>query len=318
MTAAATERWRHAQRTVQRLQDDFITSNWDTDIEWSGLGLNAPTDAAPPTTLRAKACGASQTLPGVLGGYSREWGARGEALRHHGYLPEYFPPGYDEFLLGVTCHPDFMALHQILFGQGKAFHLNHSHLLTRPPGWAGGNWHSHPNADGRDQAGTLHSGAEYQEDGLGIIFTFCYPDGFAGDDRDGGLKVCPGSHLYRDPPNCRAESWSDDALLGGWAKGKVHPATGEPLSVRRLELPPGSVVCCPSHLAHAVSPRLTPGAGPRFATLWSYRMVDTTRRIQPTNRISVGAGGFQVPPRLQRLAQDGVLPVELARLLPRE
>eukprot|EP01052_Picozoa_sp_SAG31_P061676 SAG31_NODE_20742_length_566_cov_1.117773_1_plen_70_part_10 len=32
----------------------------------------------------------------------------------------------------------------------------------------------------------------------------------------------------------------DEEFCTGWMRGKTHPATGEPLSIARLALPPGS------------------------------------------------------------------------------
>jgi hypothetical protein len=34
-----------------------------------------------------------------------------------------------------------------------------------------------------------------------------------------------------------------------------HPLTGEPLAVKHLELPPGSMVSIPAHMPHYVAPR---------------------------------------------------------------
>ena len=81
-----------------------------------------------------------------------------------------------------------------------------------------------------------------------------YPDGF-GAHNDGGLKVVPGAHLYRSrdladsEPTAPAYEYScvpgepDDAdFSGSWLKDKLHPITGEPLKIQKLELPPGSMV----------------------------------------------------------------------------
>jgi hypothetical protein len=236
MTAAAAQRWRASSRRVQRLHDEFITGDWGSGGLWrgGGLGLPEPETPPPPACLRAAACGASQTLPKILAEYGQGWGKRAEVMRHHGWLPEYFPSGYDEFFMDVVHHPQMVELQHRLFGEGSyKLHLNHCHLLTRPVGYAGGNWHSHPQADGRDGMPPLAPYA-YGRGALGIIFTFAYPDGFRGDDADGGLKVCPGSHLFRDPAHCRASSWRDAEFLEGWARGRRHPSTGQPLTIRHL------------------------------------------------------------------------------------
>jgi hypothetical protein len=87
-------------------------------------------------------------------------------------------------------------------------------------------------------------------------------------------------------------------------------------------LPPASLVCCAAHLAHAVSPRRTASGssrrGARYGSLWSFRKVTEALLVQPTNTISVGAGGYQVPPWLQQLKLTDQLPATLARLIPIE
>ena len=47
---------------------------------------------------------------------------------------------------------------------------------------------------------------------------------------------------------------ADADLLANWARGKVHPVTKEPLRCERLDLPPGSLICCNTHGAHRVGP----------------------------------------------------------------
>lgn len=76
-----------------------------------------------------------------------------------------------------------------------------------------------------------------------------YPAGFP-DVADGGhINIIRGAHLYCDTT---AESDSaamdsvaqDENMANGWMKGKKHPVTGEPLRCERLNLPPGSLICC--------------------------------------------------------------------------
>ena len=77
----------------------------------------------------------------------------------------------------------------------------------------------------------------------------------------------PGSHLIRDD---LARGGNDDELTEKWMAGKVHPLTGEPLAIRRLECPRGSVVCMWTHAAHGVDPKPA-GSERRWAMITAYR-----------------------------------------------
>ena len=60
-----------------------------------------------------------------------------------GVMPEYFPPGYNNFVLDViTTHPQMMELFRKLLGQ--RFLLDHCIMLNRGPGTKGRRWHGHP------------------------------------------------------------------------------------------------------------------------------------------------------------------------------
>eukprot|EP01052_Picozoa_sp_SAG31_P049028 SAG31_NODE_10546_length_1126_cov_1.320351_2_plen_87_part_01 len=83
--------------------------------------------------------------------------------------------------------------------------------------------------------------------------------------QDGGLRVVPGGHLYRQaslkPSSDEANSsgydqktrapigWTanDKDFENLWLAEKCHPLTGAPLEVVELSLPPGSMVSCLSH-----------------------------------------------------------------------
>ena len=66
----------------------------------------------------------------------------------------------------------------------------------------------------------------------------------------------PGSHLFR---NDTGAGRTDDDIME-WARGKVHPATGEPLAIRKLACPRGSVVVMMTHATHGVgAPVCLPG-----------------------------------------------------------
>ena len=142
------------------------------------------------------------------------------------------------------------------------------------------------------------------------------PDGFIAGDSDGGLKVVPGSHLYRDPAHCRG-GIADAEFASGWLHGKSHPVTGQPLEILALSLPPGSLVSVVAHLAHGVSSRAVNGTS-RFGSLWSYRVYDpcAEESFLPTNAVSVGSGGHGIPPSLQRAAASGQTPERIAQLIP--
>ena len=82
-------------------------------------------------------------------------------------------------------------------------------------------------------------------------YMFFYLNGFALND--GNLKTVPGSHLFRE----NTGGGATDADIEAWAEGKVHPATGEPLAIRRLECPPCSVVVMWTHATHGVGRKYT-------------------------------------------------------------
>lgn len=69
---------------------------------------------------------------------------------------------------------------------------------------------------------------------------------------DGNLKVVPGSHLIRDP---KIDGATDEDLLAGWMKARVHPIGGRPLTIEAPEAETGSVALLWTHAAHAVHPR---------------------------------------------------------------
>jgi len=58
--------------------------------------------------------------------------------------------------------------------------------------------------------------------------------------------------------------------------GKTHPLTGEPLAIRRLEAPRGSVVCMWTHAAHGVDPKPV-GSERRYAMITACKIVILSR-----------------------------------------
>ena len=125
------------------------------------------------------------------------------------YLPPRFAAEFDAYLESLIGHPQLLDLVRRVLG--PEIRYDHCVALNREGGNQGSKWHSH----------------EYSDDDptLGFVRVFFYVNGFAADD--GGLKVVPGSHLYRDA-EIRAES--DAELAQGWMAGKVHPVSGQPLS----------------------------------------------------------------------------------------
>ena len=77
--------------------------------------------------------------------------------------------------------------------------------------------------------------ADEQPD-VGYIRIFFYLNGFS--LMNGNLKTVPGSHLFRTDVG----GGQTDEDIMEWADDKTHPVTGEPLAIRKLECPEGSVV----------------------------------------------------------------------------
>ena len=119
-----------------------------------------------------------------------------------GHEPQRFSAEFDEYLASLINHPQMLMLARNILGEDIRY--DHCVSLVRPAGTPAMPWHSH----------------EYAEDDprLGFIRIFFYISGFTSDD--GGLKVVPGSHLYRDRA-IRART--DDELREGWITGKRHP-----------------------------------------------------------------------------------------------
>ena len=111
---------------------------------------------------------------------------------------------------------------------------------------------------------------------LGQVRSLVYPEGF-NTGNDGGLRVVPGGHLYREAQlepasgDAAPANWTqdDNIFQSEWLDGKTHPLTGQPLEIVELQLPPGSIVSCLSHCPHAVSPK-DDGLETRLCTLFCY------------------------------------------------
>eukprot|EP01050_Picozoa_sp_SAG11_P015233 SAG11_NODE_1952_length_4011_cov_3.936605_6_plen_415_part_00 len=316
-------RWAGSIREVQSLNDAFCVSDWG-DIDWQRIrdaDVNAGlpdwgVPSVPHVELRAQAVGKSQTLPRCMGparsaaaGWQLDRADRDpgglQRLRRHGLIPEYFPCGFHDYLMEALYHPQMLALQSLLFGTGVPFKFDHSQVITREPGYQGGNWHNHFNGGPSDDAGPCMDPRAYGRQ-RNVIFLFAYPDGFRATD-EGGLKVVAGSHLHRDVTHCRGGR-TDEEFSTGWMSGKTHPATGETLSITRLALPSGSLVAAFAHLAHGVDSR-GEQQPPRSANLWCYR------EQREGDKTPFSRSSANIPPHLQERALRGELPAELASLI---
>ena len=73
-------------------------------------------------------------------------------LRVHSVFAEYFPAGHVPFLIDVLTHPQMLQLQRMCLGSDNIY-FDHNQLLTRPGGYPGSSWHSHPIGAGRDNCG---------------------------------------------------------------------------------------------------------------------------------------------------------------------
>jgi len=293
MTPAAIEAWSEALLQGQQCNDRLISGDW-TQIDWAGLGRTPPNTAVTKAD-REKALGGSQTMP------QSDDEAGVQTLRQHSVFAEYFSAGHVGFLMNVMTHPQMLDLQRLCL-KAETVYFDHNQLLTRAPGYAGGAWHSHKIGAGNDDGVTVADLDAYRRQ-PNINLTLCYPQGFSAD-ADGGLKLVSGSHLFRDPAGCRAPD--DDALRAGWLKDRRHPVTGRALEIEHLALPPGSIVCCLSHAAHAVAPKAQ-DRSTRWCSLFCYRKADEENGIvQPPHA---------VPPVWSLKAQRGELPATLTQLV---
>jgi len=166
-----------------------------------------------------------------------------------GHEPNHYAAEYDQYLENLIAHPQMLELARKVLG--SEIRYDHCVSLNRPSGNPGMHWHSH----------------SYAEDNLdlGFVRIFFYVNGF--DVDDGGLKVVPGSHLYRDPT---IHTQTDEELQASWMADKTHPMTGEPLEIASLSAPAGTVVLMWTHAAHAVSPKKS-NSDPLWAVVYAYR-----------------------------------------------
>ena len=275
--------------SLQRLQymNDCILMDTDwaaIDFETRGLAPPPPDQITPE--FLASCCGGSEQMPSFLRSevraYMHEHGLLGPvpALVTRGYeslgvMPEYFPVGYDDFIMDVTtAQPQMMELFKKLFGD--RFVLDHCLMLNRAAKSRGRRWHAHQYRDGQYEVeDPIGTGKAVTPEFLQqqCIRTLCYPEGAeSGDGAE--LGVIPGSHLYRIPFKWNTDRPDEDAdMQANWLKGKTHAITGQPLEIVHLSLPPGSMVSFVHHMPHHVQ-RRPPGAPTRWGLLMAYRTPD--------------------------------------------
>ena len=148
------------------------------------------------------------------------------AAGNPGHEPNRFAAEYDWYLESLIGHPQMLGLARAILGREVRY--DHCATLNRAGGNPGITWHRH--------------GYSAEDPGLGFIRIFFYVTGFAPDD--GGLKVVPGSHLFRE----QFHGLSDRELRDGWLAGRRHPTTA----------------------LHAVNPR-RPGSDVRQCVVYAYR-----------------------------------------------
>ena len=181
--------------------------------------------------------------------------------------------------MNVLTHPQMLQLQRMSLGS-DAIYFDHNQLLTRPPGYPGGAWHSHKVGGGADNCGVA-SLSDYQAQ-PNFNLTLCYPQGFEAED-DGGLKIIRGSHLFRDPGGCWADT--DENIKQGWlADGCILSPPSRSKSNTSHYLRDRSVFCL-SHAAHAWHPKRWTGrlAGARFTVTRNRMMRPVT--AQPSHSI---------------------------------
>jgi hypothetical protein len=166
-----------------------------------------------------------------------------------GHEPNRFAAEFDSYLESLIGHPQMLMLARSILGDEIRY--DHCATLNRPGGNKGQPWHTH--------------GYGEENPALGFVRTFFYVNGF--EPNDGGLKVVPGSHLFRERMD-RADT--DEILQAEWLQGKVHPITGESLQVEALSVPSGTVITMWTFAAHGVNPRL-PKSDTRWCVVYAYR-----------------------------------------------
>jgi hypothetical protein len=285
LTEQGRLQWTASLQRIQQMNDEIVMDTDWAAIDFKGRGLRAPEPEKITKEFLASCRGGSEQMrfmPPGLRDYMYHHGllGPGPALVTRGYesqgiMPEYFPGAYDDFILdATTSHPQMMRLFKHLLGE--RFLLDHCLTLNRTPGSSGRRWHAHQYREGQyeieDPIGTGNAvTAEYLKQQC--VRTLCYPEG-ATVEHGGQLSVIPGAHLYRIPFKWNSvRTDTDNDMKASWLKNKIHPATGRPLEILPLDLPPGSMVSFPHHMPHHVTPCL-PDTSTRWGLLMALRTPD--------------------------------------------
>ena len=132
-----------------------------------------------------------------------------------GHQPRRFAAEHDDCLASLIGHPQMLELARGVLGSEIRF--DHCVDLSRAGSDPGQGWHTHPYASAQPE--------------LGFLRIFFYVNGFVAGD--GGLRVVPGSHLFRD---LQMPNTTDQELRERWMADKRHPLTGELLAIDDLNL----------------------------------------------------------------------------------
>ena len=164
MTDRAREMWVKAAKAGQHINDTLLQSDW-RQIDWRALGRTPPDKSLTAIEIE-NAIEGSQQVPQV----DDEAGVI--TLRVHSVFAEYFPAGHVPFLIDVLTHPQMLQLQRMCLGSDNIY-FDHNQLLTRPGGYLGSSWHSHPIGAGRDNCGVADL-TEYRAQ-PNTNLTICYP-----------------------------------------------------------------------------------------------------------------------------------------------
>ena len=275
MTDAARESWLVALKESDDINNELTKQvDWREDVDWESIGHPPPTPEEIEGLMTRGGFNTKYWIP------DRWWFDRemsGTVGRRIPFKPGRRPPSmpspyvpanvameYHPFLLNVLTHPQMLELHQRIL-RSTEIRFDHCSLLVRKPGFSGQATHSH--------AYTIPE-LERDEMGMQLVRTLAYPEGF-GEDREGGLTLVDGSHLFNnghlslawgdfEPPirgTSNFESWA--AEVGG-----VHPRTAEPLQFKTLSLPPGSMCSVALYTLHGVAPV---AERTRYGSLFAFR-----------------------------------------------
>jgi hypothetical protein len=198
-----------------------------------------------PGILTPDACGLLTEALGRIAVLQEPYGYGRSTER----TPGKYAAEFDRFLASLIGHPQLLALARSVLGDEIRY--DHCVALNRLAANPGLRWHTHEYSDANPR--------------LAFLRIFFYLNGF--DAHDGGLKVVPGSHLFRDST---IVADTDEDLRRSWLEGKRHPGTGEPLRIENLNAPPATVVLMWTHALHAVTPR-APSSPTRWAVVYAYR-----------------------------------------------